>query len=334
VIREVHGGSNGAFFTTCCAAFWLVHGGSIASGVHAQSDEHREADVQAAARAFEDGQRAQLRGDSADAARLYELADSLAPTPEALRSAIRSQLAAGHTPRAATLALAAQARYPHDLETSELARDVLAQVGAGLARVAVQCDAPCAVLCDGRAVATDRTALLEFFVDPGAHVIRARFGEQREARKTVDVAAGERLDLRFSEPPSLGVPASALPAPDGAAIGRSAEIRSDARAGGTPPWLFWTAAGLTAAVSGVAVVSGVDTLNKRDSYRAAPTRHGYERGTDSQTRTNALLVGAGALLAATTALAFFTDWNGEESFVPSVAASQDGAALVLNRSFQ
>jgi hypothetical protein len=91
---------------------------------------------------------------------------------------------------------------------------------------------------------------------------------------------------------------------------------------------------LTAVVSGAAVVSGVDTLDRRDAYRAAPTRRGYERGVDSQLRTNALLVGAGALMATTLGLAFLTDWDGEESFAPSVNASPDGAALVLNRSFQ
>jgi hypothetical protein len=324
---------------------WLVHVALIVSVAHAQSDG---SDVQAAARAFQDGQRAQLRGNSADAARLYELADSLAPTPEAVRSAIRSQLAAGHEPRAGTLALAAQSRYPEDAETSELASEVLTQLDARLARVAVQCDAPCAVLCDGRAVATDPTAQLEFFVEPGAHTIEARFGERREIRKPVDVAAGERLDLRFAEPPTLSTPTAVLPAPDAATVARSADPASDTSASELRPWLFWTAAGLTAVVSGAAVVSGVDTLDRRDAYRAAPTRRGYERGVDSQLRTNALLVGAGALLATTLGLAFFTDWDGEESLAPSVngiapalrggamsvSASPDGAALVLNRSFE
>src|SRR5690606_34590751 len=49
-----------------------------ASGAHAQSEQR---DVHAAARAFAEAQRAQLRGDAESAARLYELADSIAPTP-------------------------------------------------------------------------------------------------------------------------------------------------------------------------------------------------------------------------------------------------------------
>jgi hypothetical protein len=47
-------------------------------------------DVQAASAAFAEAQRAQLRGDFPRAAELFEIADQAAPSPAALRSAIRN----------------------------------------------------------------------------------------------------------------------------------------------------------------------------------------------------------------------------------------------------
>jgi hypothetical protein len=306
---------------------------ACAAGARAQD----EADVQAAARAFQEGQRAQLRDDAADAARLYELANSIAPSPEALRSAIRSRLAAGHTPRAATLALNAQARYPADAESADLAQQVLAQVSSTLARIAVHCAAPCAVLCDGRAVSTDAAPQLEFFVEPGAHGIDVRFADRPAARETVDVSAGERHELRFAAPaPLAGETAISLPAPDSAprVAGGAAAPAREPPADGLAPWVFLSAASATAVLGGAALVSGLDTLDKRDAYRTDPTRSRYERGVDSQVRTNLLLASTGVLLTASTALLFFTDWSGEESITPSVAASSDGALLTLGRSFR
>jgi hypothetical protein len=306
----------------------------LASSVAARAQD--EADVQAAARAFQEGQRAQLRGDAAEAARLYELADSIVGTPEALRSAIRSRLAAEHAPRAATLALAAQTRYPDDAETARLAQDVLEQLSGQLARIAVHCGEPCAVSCDGRAVATEAARELEFFVVPGAHGVAVRFAEHDERRETVDLIAGERRELRFAAPTPLA-DAAPLRAPEpasGAAANGAGEARATAREARLPPWVFVTAAGVTTVATGAALVSGLDTLDKRDAYRAAPTRARYERGVDSQVRTNTLLVSAGALIALTTGLAFFTDWDGEESLAPAVAASREGAVLTLKGSFQ
>ncbi|MBK6528272.1 MAG: hypothetical protein IPF99_01385 [Deltaproteobacteria bacterium] len=63
-------------------------------------------DVNAAAAAFQEGQRLQLAREHARAAEFFEIADHAAPSPAALRSAIRSHQAAGHAVRAATLSLA------------------------------------------------------------------------------------------------------------------------------------------------------------------------------------------------------------------------------------
>src|SRR5690348_3074599 len=61
-------------------------------------------DVSAAANAFSRAQKAELGGDHEAAAELYELADSLAPAPEALRSALKARKSAGQLGAAAVLA--------------------------------------------------------------------------------------------------------------------------------------------------------------------------------------------------------------------------------------
>ena len=62
----------------------------------------RADDVSAAAEAFATAQKLTLEGKPGEAADFYELADELAPSPQALRSAARSRYAAGHIAMAAT----------------------------------------------------------------------------------------------------------------------------------------------------------------------------------------------------------------------------------------
>src|SRR5215470_8692517 len=77
----------------------------------------RADDVSGAANAFSRAQKAELSGDFAAAAELYELADGLAPAPEALRSALRSRKSAGQLEAAALHAEELLSRYPNDAKS-------------------------------------------------------------------------------------------------------------------------------------------------------------------------------------------------------------------------
>src|SRR5687768_8482182 len=69
---------------TCLLLLCLA---SEVSSVRAQDgDVSNTSDVFAAAQMFERGQREQVAGNFSEAARLFELADSVAPSAEALRS--------------------------------------------------------------------------------------------------------------------------------------------------------------------------------------------------------------------------------------------------------
>lgn len=119
-----------------------------------------------------------------------------------------------------------------------------------------------------------------------------------------------------------------------------------------PPFVFWTAAGVTAVVGGLALWSGLNASAKNDAYEdyaAQPgatsdeAHDGYEDAKSAQARTNVLLVTTGVAAAATIAIgALFTDWSGSSesdaaasSSALHVAPYSDGTdhGVVLNRRF-
>jgi hypothetical protein len=311
---------------TCCVALlWL------ALGAPARAD-NAAPDYQAAARAYQDGQTAMHGKAPAEAARLFELADKLAPSPQALRNAIRSNLAASQTTRAATLALAAQRRYT-DRETQSLARQVLGATSARLARLSVKCGQPCTLVCDGQSVDARPAYQFDLFVDPGTHVVRAKFEAREPVEQEIELDAGERLILSL-EAVSTSPSDAAVPS----AFSIQSQLADSTRPGapaapGAPQWMFWTAAGLTAVSAGAALVSGLDTVQRHDDYLEAPTADGYARGVQSQRRTNLLFLSTGVLGALTVGLAFFTDWGGTASVSPHVDASLDGVSVSVSQRF-
>jgi hypothetical protein len=307
----------------CVGVLWLALGTSVRA-------DSTPPDYQAAARAYQDAQAAMSSKAPAEAARLFELADTLAPSPQALRNAIRSNLAASQTVRAATLALAAQRRY-RDRETQSLARQVLSANSAKLSRLSVKCGQPCALLCDGQPVDTRPAHQFDLFVDPGTHKVQAKFEAREPVEQEIELNAGERMILSLeaisTSPSDAAVPSAFSIQP------QLAESATEPGAAGAPPWMFWTAAGLTAVSAGAALVSGLDTVQRHDDYLEAPTPDGYARGIQSQRRTNLLFLSTGVLGALTVGLAFFTDWDGEASVSPHVDASLDGASVSVRGRF-
>jgi len=299
----------------------------VATTAHAQTEE----DVHAAAAAFEEAQRAQLRGDFAQAAELFELADRSSPSPAALRSAIRNHRVASQPARAATLAAEAQTRYPDDAETSALAAETLTALAATLARIAIRCDAPCSATLDARAVLDHPVAAYDLFVEPGTHTIVATWHGAGAERRTVDAHAGEEITIELTPPAAV---ATAEPGPR--PIAPAAPPTPAATPTGVHPALFGTLAGL--AVLGVAITiwSGIDTLNAAADYRDDPTHARYDDGVGRELRTNVLTSVSAALAIAAFVTVFFTDWDGVApapddpvALRPSFYAFDTGGGVVL-----
>lgn len=304
---------------------------------------HAEEDVAAASAAFSEAQRAQLRGDYSRAAEFFELADQSAPSPAALRSAIRNREAAGQEVRAATLALRALERYPNDRETRELAEGTLSKLTPKLTKVKVTCDEPCQLIVDGGLVTSAPVKEQDFFVTPGAHALEGRWSGRPALTRSLQGAAGDTLEVALEAPPApppepepVTLPATAAtsqgPTTESSVTLTPLEAPPPYSRSGLSPAVFWTGVVLTAASGAALTWSGLDTLEKRDAYVANPTRERYDEGTKLELRTN-VLAATTAVLGVSTILigAFATDWGGEEG--PSAHVSSHGVSLAYSGRF-
>jgi tetratricopeptide (TPR) repeat protein len=288
------------------------------------SVEARAQDNQAAAaNAYSRAQKALLSNDYDQAAELFEMADSLSPTPQALRSAASARKAAGQLAAAAARAEELRARYPDDADSQKLAGEILDEAKEKLSRHEVNCKPEaCQLLVDGSVMTATAKEQHFVYLKPGDHEVGAVFGTRRATPQKVKSAAGASSALTF-EAPFAGPTAKPVDA-DGS-LSTSTDVTSDS---GTPskglsPWIFGTAAGVTVVLAGVATWSGLDTLSARDDYDKHRTQDGYEDGQKKERRTNILLAGTGVAAAATITLAFFTDFGGSKRTsqrVPHVSA--------------
>lgn len=263
-------------------------------------------DKKAASEAFRDGDRAFKGGDFRRAAEAYESAYRRAPHYAPLWNAARAWDRAGELARAATL----YARYLRDAPANAPDRNnattALGKIAPKLARLDIHAEAGVdGVKVDDRAAdpdrATDASSAQTFtvYVAPGAHVVEARAGEQT-VKQSPKVEAGEVVGVALTvpapkkdEPPP---PPPSAPAP--------------------PPSHGWSPAivvfggAVTAITGGLAIWSGVDTLQQKDQFDKTPTQDNLDSGRAKQARTNVLLGVATVSALATAAMAIFlVDWR-------------------------
>ena len=305
-----------------------------------------ESDVNAAAAAFQEGQRLQLAREHARAAEFFEIADHAAPSAAALRSAIRSHQAAGHATRAATLALRARARDAADPQSAQLAAAVLAEAGPRLTRVHVTCSPACTVTVDRLAVGGAPEESHAFFVEPGARALETRWSGRGVRARALDCLAGQSVELSLDAPapePAAPTPAPAPPPPPVVVVAPAptpAPTPALPAARPLPPAVFFVGLAATAASAGVLVWSGLDTLSARDAYVQRPTEAGYLDGASRETRTDALVVTTAVLGVATAAVGvLFTEWSGRGAqraglrAVPSLGWRDGGPGVGVIGSF-
>lgn len=309
----------------------------------AQPAQH---DVAAAAQAYEAGQRAQLAGNHVEAARLFELAFDAAPSPAALRSAIRNRRLAGDNARAATLSLQAITTYPADRATRDLAQEVLDEVQPQLTQLDIACGEPCVVLVDGAVESTHESRSWRFFVRPGTHSLVARYTTGSAEAQQVEATAGGTQALSFQAPAAPVAQPEPEPTPEPEPVDEPATqpvpLTSDDGGAsdddGLTPAVFYTSAALTAAVAGVTAWSVADTFSANRAYEDNPTREGYLDGQDLRRRTFILVGVSGALAVSTVVLGVLTDFGGsddddEARARASVWASPDGGGLTVRGAF-
>ena len=297
---------------------------TAAPSAHAQ-------DVSSAANAFARGQKAEIAGDHEAAAELYELADSIAPAPEALRSALKARKAAGQLATAAVHAEALLERYPDDKKSTDFAKATIEEAMKRFARYHVRCvPTACNLVVDGSAASTEDKPVHVIYVEPGKHELRATFGTRQTEPQASEGVLGESQSLTFEEPPEIKEPelakTSTTDGSGGFATG-PADLGTASR-GGLPPWIFVTSAVVTAGVGAVAIWSGVDTLDAHDRYEGNETRSAYNSGKDKEKRTNWLIGGTAVAGATTIVIAAFTNWKGKGSASQSTGRARPVTAGV------
>jgi hypothetical protein len=286
------------------------------------------ADVSAAARAFADGQAAQLEGDYDHAAQSFELAYSIAPSKEALRSAIRARQLAGQLARSAMLAEILVAHYASDPTSAKLAADILGEVKPKLGRLVVACTAKCTVAIAGRAVSFAAETSHIVYVPAGKLTLEVSFEDGGSMQRDAIAVVGQDREIHVAPPaatPRPSRPPASPPPPP-----RAEPARVVARGRGLSPAVVIGGGVVTAGLIGAAVWSGLDTNKAHDAYVANPTHDAFVAGQSKQLRTNLLVGGAVATGVVTAAVAvWWTRWRGDDGPAVSLAPTLGGGLLVL-----
>ncbi|MBW2455284.1 MAG: hypothetical protein JRI68_12270 [Deltaproteobacteria bacterium] len=346
------------------AALLALGLGLLGAPLRAEDVPEAEA-VAKAARDFDEGRAAYLAGRFDVAASFFEGADATVPSPRALRMAIRARAEAGQAARAATVAGQALLRYPDHEQTRSLAAATIEAHRAALHRLDVTCGSPCVIAVGARGVVGSARKRWTIFADPGETMVSASFGSKQGAdQQVIQARAGGSNALTFlpkvapaAKPlPSAARGGSPPPGPTDPPSGRpdepgAGDLGGD-DAGATdeePSWIahpgvFIGLVVATAAVGGVTIWSGVDTVNEPGAAAVEEACVGqgtecpeYQDGLAKQNRTNAL-IGVTAGVGVITAIvgAVVTDWSGrdeDEAVQAAVTIGPGGLGLGLGGRF-
>jgi hypothetical protein len=295
------------------------------------------AKLKAASESFALGASAYDAGKFAEAAPHFEAADASAPSPKALRLAIRSREQAGQLARAATLAALALDRHPDDAELGKVAKAAIEAAQPKTHKVAVSCASPCLLAAGDKIIHGDARTRWTLFLDPGAATIGASFlGNVTAKDQAVTAVAGKSSSVRFepaAETPPIDKPPTDKPPTDKPPTDKlPVEEPDDKKLVEDPPpdegqgtWRIHPAGfivGLivTAGLGGTTIWSGIDTVNNpgKDRVREECADLGeecqlYKDAQAKELRTNALIGATAGAGAVTVILAIVTNWGGSQA---------------------
>lgn len=277
--------------------------------------------VRTAAQEFDAGRRAYTARDFSTAADHFENAFRDVPSMEALRLAIRSHQQSGNLARAATLSELALRKYGDDPGTVSLARSTLHEARPKVFKISIQCEPECAVVVDGRAVFDEAATSIVLYVEAGKHEVAATWKDDRSRAIDVQGTAGKETETVFRAP-SLDEGGDEVPPTQGGTVQgtESAAPGSAEKGSGLPPAVTYVGIGLTAALTGATIWSGIDTRNNpgKDAIRTQCVDQGescalYQDGLSRQKRTN-ILLGAtiGAAVITSVIGVAYTNWGADE----------------------
>jgi hypothetical protein len=315
------------------------------------------AKLKAASESFALGAAAYDAGKFAEAAPHFEAADASAPSPKALRLAIRSREQAGQVARAATLAALALDRHPDDADLSKVAKATIEAAQPKTHKVAVSCASPCLLAAGEKIVHGEARTRWTLFLDPGPSTIGASFlGNVAATDQKVVAVAGKSSSVRFepsADKPPVDKPPVDKPPADKPPVDKPPvdEPPVDQPPGGDEPapdegrgnWRIHPAGfivGLvvTAGLGGTTIWSGIDTVNNPGEDRVREECAGlgetcplYEEAQSKELRTNALIGATAGAAAITVVLAIVTNWGGSEESAEAKEKKSDAVSFSLPR---
>jgi len=304
--------------------------GSLCSAALAQAPAVVPAPATAPATAEADAlilQGLQLReqGKDFDALGLFERAHALAPSPRALAQRALAEQALGRWVLAELHLREALATTgdPWIAQHRTALDGALAVIGEHLGHLQVNGGVAGAELrLDGRLVGRlPLSAPMRVVV--GRPLLEVTLAGHYPVRREITIKAGSLSTETIELVPVPALPPAAEREHEPATqAGVEQQVAAEPRAAGKlSPVVFWAAAGVTAAVGGVALWSGLNTVAKNDAYvdyseeasaTDRETLRGLEAAQDAQTRTNVLLAGTAVAAAATLVIGvLFTDWDAQ-----------------------
>lgn len=259
-----------------------------------EPDSAVEAPERRAARAFVEGQAAFEAGDFRRAGTAFEAAHAAKPHHASLWNAARSWHRAGESLREATLLDRYLHEAPADAPNRAEATAALAEVERRVGRVQIHIVGATDARLDGAPAAEGTT-----FVAPGEHIVVARDASGHPIRKVVAVREGQIVSITLAPEP---VPPAPSPEPVKTEPDRGARV--------LPPWVVYGGGALAVVGGTLAVVSGLDTLDRRDAFLNDPSQARLDAGYESQARTNiAIGVTTGVAVLTLAAALFLVDWR-------------------------
>jgi tetratricopeptide (TPR) repeat protein len=305
------------------SAFWLplLLLSSLCGAARAQGPATAPPPVSEADALIMQGLQLREQGKDSEALRLFERAHQLAPTPRALAQRALAEQALGHWAQAETHlreALAA-AGDPWIAQHRQALESSLAVIAGHLGYLQINGGTAGAELrVDGQLVGRlPLSGPLRVVV--GRSLLEVTLDGHYPVRREITIKAGA-LSTETIELVPLPIPQPATSGGETGSAYDAAEQPARDQVSRLPPFVFFTAAGLTAAAFAITLWSGLNTEARNDAYveysqqRNATDEEslrGLEAAEDAQTRTNVLIAGTAVAAAATAVIGvFFTDWDG------------------------
>lgn len=252
--------------------------------------------IEAASTLYDEGVKAQKRGDYPRAAQLFARADELVPDPAALEAAIGAAALADDPVLVMTLVQRSR-RSGASGTLATTVRAARSKFGSRVGYVRVSCDG-CRATVDGEPLAPAESRIVKV----GAHTVVLQVAGSSERRR-VQVDAGQHVDVEpggHDDADRIDVD-GADPRAD---RGEAPKPARDEGGGVSPGW-FWVGTGLTLVAATFTIASGVDTLELHDEFLAKQTQQKADEGQAAESRTYGLLALTTGLAVGTAALGLF-----------------------------